>query len=199
DVTARLDGRTEVAEDDSATPIGLITGMAGVGKTTTALRWAHAHAADFTDGQLFADLAGSSGTEPRTPAEVLAGCLRAPGVPGRDVPADPAARVAAFRSRTADRRLLVLLDNAATADQVRPLIPAGPGSRVLVTSRNGLSGLVAVDGARRFGLGPLDADSAARLLVRQLGSRRAEAEPEAIAALVERSEEHTSELQSREK
>ncbi len=123
-----------------------------MGKTALAVHWAH-HAADqFPDGQLHVNLRGYDPAQPVTAADALAGFLRSLGVPGQDIPADAAERTARYRSLLAGQRMLVVLDNASTVDQVRPLLPGDPGCRVLVTSRNSLAGLVARDGATRIDL-----------------------------------------------
>ncbi|MGA8114141.1 MAG: BTAD domain-containing putative transcriptional regulator [Actinocatenispora sp.] len=150
----------------------VVSGVAGVGKTALAVRWAHAAAARFPDGTLHADLRGWSGDEVETGA-VLDRFLRALGVPGPRVPTDPEARVDLYRSMLADRRVLVLLDNARTAAQVRPLLPAAPGCVAVVTSRNRLASLVARDGARPIPLDLLDSDSAHDLIRAAVGDDRA--------------------------
>ncbi|MBW4720711.1 ATP-binding protein [Saccharothrix obliqua] len=149
----------------------VLSGPGGVGKTALALHWAHRRRDRFPDGQLYVDLAGFSGGEPVTPAEALGLFLRGLGVPPERVPAEPAEQVALYRTLTADRQLLVLLDNALSAAQVRPLLPAARGSAVLVTSRGRLTGLVA-EGARLLDVGPLAVASAMRLLDLAVGGRR---------------------------
>lgn len=178
---ADLDGRL----DAGGVPILLVTGMAGLGKTSVVLHWAHRAAGRFTDGQLFVDLKGFDAAPTREPEEVLAGFLSALGVPGRDIPDSLDDRVALYRSRTAGRRLLVVLDNAADPGHVRLLTPTGAGSVVLVTSRDRLSGLVARDGARHIALDVLTAGEAGLLLVERLGEGRIAAEPDAVAELIE--------------
>src|SRR2546423_2773711 len=121
--------------------------MPGVGKTALALHWAHAVRPEFPDGQLWADLHGYGPLRPAEPARVLEQFLRALGVPGAEIPADADARSAMFRSRLAGRRVLVVLDDAASAEQVRPLLPGRPGCLVVVTSRGRLAGLGIRDGA----------------------------------------------------
>ncbi|GIJ75367.1 AfsR/SARP family transcriptional regulator [Virgisporangium ochraceum] len=148
----------------------VVAGMAGVGKTTLAVRWAHRVRRQFPDGQLFADLAGFSTDPPAAPLRVLGEFLSALGVAGRQIPVGLTEASALYRSLLADRRVLVVLDNAADADQVRPLLPGGPGCRVVVTSRRGLGGLVARDGARRLALDVLTAGDAVDLLSRIVGA-----------------------------
>ena len=138
--------------------ISAIGGTAGVGKTTLAVHWAHQVAGRFPDGQLYVNLRGfhPSG-EPVAATDALRGFLDALGCPGRPG-SRPAwtAQAALYRSLMADRRMLVVLDNARDAEQVRPLLPGGPGCLVLVTSRSQLAGLAATEGAHQLTLGPPD-------------------------------------------
>ncbi|MFE0099338.1 BTAD domain-containing putative transcriptional regulator [Streptomyces sp. NPDC059009] len=161
-------GRTLDAQAD--TPIALVTGPAGVGKTSFALHWSHRHADAFPDGQLFANLRGHSGTEPTEPARVLREFLLALGVRAQAIPGSTEAAAALYRSLVADRRLLVVLDNALDSAQVRPLLPGGPDCTTLVTSRTRLDGLIASDWARPVPLDVLTEADGARLLVRALGA-----------------------------
>jgi tetratricopeptide (TPR) repeat protein len=122
--------------------ISAIDGMAGVGKTALAVHAGHVLADRFPDGQLFVDLHGfTQGLKPRTAMDVLADVLRTLGVPPQQIPQDPAARAALYRDRLSGRRMLVVLDNAASEQQVRPLLPGRPGCLVLVTSRRRLKAL----------------------------------------------------------
>ncbi|MFJ6671086.1 tetratricopeptide repeat protein [Actinosynnema sp. NPDC091369] len=171
--------------DAGTVVISAIGGAAGVGKTTLALRWANRVADRFPDGQLYVDLRGfHPEAEPVPPGEAIRGFLEALGVPGDRLPVDLDARAALYRTVLADRRVLVVLDNARDSDQVRPLLPGGALPRVLITSRNDLSGLVVREGAVPLPLGLLAEPDARSLLERQVGARRAAAEPEALAALV---------------
>ncbi|MFE3250164.1 ATP-binding protein [Streptomyces sp. NPDC059209] len=142
----------------------VIAGTAGAGKTSLALRWAHHARARFPDGQLYVNLRGYDPGEPVTAQEALHRFLSALGVPAQSVPQNIDAAAALYRSLLANRRMLVLLDNASTAGQVRPLLPGGPGCLVLVTSRSRLSGLAVRDGARRLTLGTLPQAEAVALL-----------------------------------
>lgn len=173
-VPAGFTGRTaELARLDALVDAGVpvvVSGVGGVGKTALAVRWAHTAADRYPDGTLHADLRGHSDGGPVDPGAVLDRFLRALGVPGPSVPADPQARTDLYRSMVADRRILVVLDNAGSAAQVRPLLPAAPGCTVLVTSRDRLGGLVATDGARLLSLDPLDGTAAAALLADALGA-----------------------------
>src|SRR5215472_6158356 len=165
--------------------ISAVSGTAGVGKTALAVRWAHRAAAHFPDGQLYVNLRGYDPDQPVSAGEALAGFLRALGVAGQDIPPGEAERAARYRSLVAGRRLLVVLDNAATVEQVRPLLPGSPSAMVVVTSRDSLAGLVARDGARRLDLGLLPAADAVALL-RVLIGQRAEADPAAARMLADR-------------
>ncbi|MEV6237434.1 AfsR/SARP family transcriptional regulator [Lentzea sp. NPDC051838] len=160
--------------------ITAVAGAGGIGKTWLALHWAHADL--FPDGQLFVDLHGfSSSGRPMSPAVALHGFLDGLGA-GR-IPADLHARSAMFRSMSAGRRMIVVLDNAVDAAQVVPLLPGGTCT-VVVTSRNRLPGLVTAHNARQVLLEPLPAADARALLVSRLGGRVA-AEPAAVDALIE--------------
>ncbi|GAB1817667.1 AfsR/SARP family transcriptional regulator [Herbidospora sp. RD11066] len=132
-----------IVSDPPGTPvIGAIDGMAGVGKTTLAVHAAHHLADQYPDGQLFVDLRGfTRGGSPMDPADALDQLLRALGVPADRIPHDPDARAALYRTWLAGKRVLVLLDNAATEAQVRPLLPSSPNCLVLITSRRRLAGL----------------------------------------------------------
>jgi tetratricopeptide (TPR) repeat protein/transcriptional regulator with XRE-family HTH domain len=184
---AELQALTAILDETGARAPGTVVisaigGTAGVGKTALALHWAHQVAHQFPDGQLHVNLRGfdPSGT-PVTPEEAIRGFLDALGVPPERIPPTPDARERLYRSRLADRRVLVVLDNARDEQQVRPLLPAGPGTLVLVTSRNQLAGLVAADGARLVSLDVLSHADAVRLLTTGIGSARSAAEPEAVA------------------
>jgi tetratricopeptide (TPR) repeat protein len=168
-----------------AVVISAIDGAAGIGKTTLAVRWSHQAAERFPDGQLYVNLRGFEPTaEPVAPAEALRGFLAALRVPTDAVPADQEAQSALYRSILAGRRMLVLLDNARDVAQVRPLLPGSPTCAVLVTSRNRLTGLVALNGAHLINLDVLPPAEARSLLARRLGAERVAAEPEAIGSLL---------------
>jgi DNA-binding SARP family transcriptional activator/tetratricopeptide (TPR) repeat protein len=158
--------------------VTVITGMPGAGKTALAVRWAHRLAERFADGQLHVNLRGHATDPPLPPDEGLARFLRALGVSDEQLPHSLDERAALYRSILAPRRMLVLLDNAASADQVRPLLPGAGGSVALVTSRGQLPGLVALNGARQMALGPLPPRDSIALLARVLGDRRVRAEPD---------------------
>jgi DNA-binding SARP family transcriptional activator/Tfp pilus assembly protein PilF len=162
--------------------ISAIGGTAGVGKTALAVYWAHQAAGRFPDGQLYANLRGYDPGQPMPPADALAGFLHALGMPGQDIPAEEEGRAARYRSLLADKRMLIVLDNAGSADQVRPLLPGTGACTVLVTSRDALAGLVARDGATRLDLDVLPPEEAVALL-RTLIGPRADAEPKAVGKL----------------
>ncbi|WP_327104871.1 AfsR/SARP family transcriptional regulator [Nonomuraea glycinis] len=153
-------------------------GAGGVGTSALALHLAHRATGRYTDGRLYVDLRGSSpGVPPLRPADALGGFLRALGVPGREVPATTAEAAAAYRSLLAGRRVLVILDNAADAAQVTPLLPASDGCAALITSRT----LPATVDAVPIAVGMLDETDAVRLLRLLVGESRVAAEPEAAA------------------
>ncbi len=164
-----------------------ITGTAGVGKTTLAVHWAHHVKHRYPDGQLYVNLRGFDPDAGLVPAaEALGGFLAALGVPEHSVPADLAERAATFRSLVAGRQLLVVLDNARDAEHVRPMLPGTAGCLVVVTSRNQLTSLVAVEGAHPLPLTVLGDDEARSLIAARIGLERAGAEPEAMADIVAR-------------
>ncbi|MBG6135858.1 AfsR/SARP family transcriptional regulator [Longispora fulva] len=164
----------------------LISGPPGAGKTALAVHWAHRHAALYPHGQLYVNLNGYAPSAPLDPGHVLAAFLRALGVPPEAVPADREEAAALYRSLLADRRILVVLDNARTAEQVRALLPAGPGCLALITSRDPLAGLLARDGAQVVAIDMLAPDEAVALLARTVPPARAAAEPLALTELARR-------------
>lgn len=165
--------------------ISAIAGMAGVGKTALAVRWGHRVRDRFPDGQLYVNLGGYSAKAPVRPIEALAHFLGSLGEPAEQIPTDVQTAAGRFRTLLAGKRMLVLLDNAASADQVRPLLPAHPGCLVLVTSRDRLTGLLARDGAGSLTLDVLTPDEAHTLLARILRPERVAAEPEATTELAQ--------------
>ena len=181
---AALDGLLIPTDPGSAVVISAVSGMAGVGKTALAVHWAHRVADRFPDGQLYVDLRGHSADPPGSPLDVLGGFLRALGVRAADIPSSLAERAASYRTRLVGRRVLVVLDNARSADQVRPLLPGGPSCLVVVTSRDDLAGLVARDGARRIALDVLTGTEAHELL-RTLVGVRVGADPVAAESIVD--------------
>jgi DNA-binding SARP family transcriptional activator/Flp pilus assembly protein TadD len=167
-------------ESPGAVPVALVAGAGGLGKTTLAIHAAHQMQAEYPDGQLYVDLLGSS-SRPLSPAEVLARLLRDLGVPGAQIPVDEDERAAMYRTRLNGRRMLVLLDNARDASQVRPLLPGSGTSAVIVTSRSRLPDLV---GGGLVHLDVLDDHEALTLFSRIVGAVRTAAEPDATAELL---------------
>lgn len=155
---------------DSRSPV-LICGTAGVGKTAVAVHWGHRVAARFPGGQLYLDLRGYDPQQPVTAEDALARLLNALGVPQQDIPEAADERSSRYRTEVAGRQLLILLDNASSVDQIRPLLPGTQTSLVVVTSRESLAGLVALDGVRRMELDLLPVDDAVYLLHRLIGPR----------------------------
>jgi DNA-binding SARP family transcriptional activator len=166
--------------------ITAISGTGGIGKTALALHWSHQVAARFPDGQLYVNLRGydPSGT-PLTPAEALRGFLDALGVPPAEIPEAPDAAAALFRTMLADRRILILLDNAKDPDQIRPMLPASAGCLVLVTSRSELTGLSVTDGASTVALGLVSRAEAEAILAARVGSDRLAADRAATSQLID--------------
>ncbi|NUT25468.1 MAG: tetratricopeptide repeat protein, partial [Streptomyces sp.] len=166
----------------STVVISAIGGAAGIGKTALAVHWAHQVRARFPDGQLYVNLHGfDHDRPPLEPGEALELLLRSLGLPASEIPLDDEAQGRLYRTLLADRRLLVLLDNAASAEQVRPLLPGSPSCCVVVTSRNRLGDLVARDGAHALPLDLLLPAEARALLSEALGTDRLFAEPPAVA------------------
>jgi DNA-binding SARP family transcriptional activator/tetratricopeptide (TPR) repeat protein len=157
-----------------AVAITVVTGTAGVGKTALALRWSHQAHDEFPDGQLYVDLRGYGPDAPIAADDALAGFLRALGVEGGEIPPDSAERAARFRSLLDGRRMLVVLDNARSVEQVRPLLPGSASCAVLITSRDSLAGLGVREGARRISLDRLSHGEANRLMVELLGEQTVE-------------------------
>jgi DNA-binding SARP family transcriptional activator/tetratricopeptide (TPR) repeat protein len=180
---AELDALLERDEDDTGARIAVLSGTGGVGKTALAVHWAQRSRPEFPDGQLYLDLHGYGTVRPVEPGDALSGFLRALGVDGADIPGEPDERAAKFRTVLAGRRMVLVLDNAGSVGQVRPLLPGSSSCLVLVTSRDALPGLVARHGARRVLVDLLTVDEA-RDLLRTLLGRRVDDEPGATAALI---------------
>ncbi|GIF93768.1 BTAD domain-containing putative transcriptional regulator [Catellatospora chokoriensis] len=176
-----------LADWAGATPlICAISGMAGVGKSTLAVHWAHTVQSSFPDGQLYVDLRGFDPGRPAATADEVVRLFLEALQPGGQLPSTAHAQVARYRSLLAGRRMLIVLDNARDAEQVRPVLPGAPGCTVLVTSRDRLTGLVATEGAHPLDLAVFDADDARSFLSARLGARRVAGEEHATAEIVER-------------
>lgn len=168
----------------TAVVISAIAGTAGVGKTALALHWAHRVRGRFPDGSLYANLRGFDPRgAPAQPTDVLDGFLRALGVNAEAIPPNLDDRSALFRTTLSDRRILLVLDNAANSEQLRPLLPGAPECLVVTTSRSRLTGLVAANSASRITVDPLPPTDAAALLATVIGAERTKAEPQATAQL----------------
>jgi DNA-binding SARP family transcriptional activator len=169
------------SDDHLGVPVAVISGQPGSGKTALALHAGHSASPSFPDGQLWVQLAGAA-ARPRELGEVLGEMLRALGVNGSAIPDHHSERSAALRSVLAGRKILVVADDAASVEQIEPLLPGTPGSAVIATSRVQLHGL---PGVRHVPLDVLPADDAVSLLVRLVGAERAAANPAAAARLAE--------------
>jgi len=171
---------------DESVPVVIISGTAGVGKTALAIRFGHQVAKRFPDGQLYINLRGlDPGTPPMESGEALRFFLDAFGVPPHRIPDCTDERAALYRSLVDGQRILIMLDNASNAAQVRPLLPGSPGSLVVVTSRKQMAGLVAAEGAALITLDVLSYAEAHEMLARRLGQDRVAAEPEAADEIIE--------------
>jgi DNA-binding SARP family transcriptional activator/Tfp pilus assembly protein PilF len=166
--------------DNPAVAVAVVAGAPGLGKTALAIHAAHALRRDFPDGQLYVSLRGGS-EQPVPPDEVLARFLRDLGVDGARIPVDAEERAALYRTRLAERQMLVVLDDARNAAQVRPLLPGTGSCAVIVTSRHRLSDLA---GSRLIDLDVLDDAEATELFIRIIGAERADAEPDAVRDVV---------------
>ncbi|MFD9692079.1 ATP-binding protein [Kitasatospora sp. NPDC059088] len=176
----------DVTPGCGAVVISAIAGTAGVGKTSLAVHFAHRVADRFPDGQLFANLRGfDPARAPVDAADVARGFLDALGVPALRIPADPDGQLALLRSRLAGTRTLIVLDNVREAEQVRPLLPGSTTCLVVVTSRNRLPGLVALDGAVPIALDVLSREEARELFARRLGATTVAEQPDAVDELIE--------------
>ncbi|WP_439377593.1 ATP-binding protein [Amycolatopsis lexingtonensis] len=177
------DGSGRIATTN-AVVISAVDGAAGIGKTALAVHWAHRVQHRFPDGTLYMNLRGYGPGDPAAPAEVLDGFLRALGVRADALPQSADAQSARYRSLLAGRKVLIVLDNANDAEQVRPLLPGAPGCVVVVTSRGSLTGLVVTESASRLTLDLLSPEESIALVREILGPGRDAIEPEAVQELV---------------
>ncbi|UJW31188.1 tetratricopeptide repeat protein [Saccharothrix sp. AJ9571] len=187
DFTGRDDEVTELTKHSGTrgpgVSITVLAGMAGVGKTTLAVRAAHSVAVHYPGGRIFLDLQGHTpGARPLDPDTALEILLRTTGTPSDQIPEPGPLRVSRWRSQVADRRLLLVFDNVRDAAQIRPLIPSGRGSWVMATSRSKLS---ALEGATRLELDVLPAPEAEALFRRVAGEEHRTADAELVAAVTE--------------
>jgi tetratricopeptide (TPR) repeat protein len=178
-----LTGLAEQVAGHSDSAVIVIDGTAGVGKTTLAIQFGHLIRNRFPDGQLYINMHGFGGVNSTAADEALHGFLEAFGVSPKTIPAGVVDQAAFYRSQLAEKRVLVVIDNAADAEQVRPLLPGGPGCLTLVTSRNRLTGLVA-EGAHGLRLGPFTVTEARNLLARRIGANRVERESKEADGLI---------------
>ena len=159
--------------------------MAGIGKTALAVHWAHRVRDQFPDGDLYANLRGYGPGAPLSPIEGLGNFLQAMNVPPERIPPDLETRAAMYRTLLSKRRVLIVLDNAGSSDQVSPFFPGSPGCMVVITSRSMLPELIALEGAERIVLDVLSADEARTLLSKILSASRIAADPEATAKIIQ--------------
>ena len=189
--SATFTGRSgELAQLDAfAAPgrpvVAAIAGTAGMGKTALAVHWGHLAAQRFPDGQLYVNMRGfAPGGSVLTPAEAVRGFLDALGVPPERIPSNVDMQYGLYRSLLSGKRILVVLDNARTAEQVRPLLPGSAGCMAVVTSRYRLTGLVALDGALPLDLEMLPEVDARQILALRLGEARVGAESAAVEQIM---------------
>ncbi|GIJ61837.1 ATP-binding protein [Virgisporangium aurantiacum] len=185
DAVAALDDLLAGGPHGRPVRVVAVSGPAGVGKTTLAIHWAHRVADRFPDGQLFINLKGFDPVGPPvTPAAAARGFLNALGTPPDRIPMDPDAQLGLYRTELAQRRILIVLDNASSVEQIRPLLPGAAGCLVLVTCRYQPTALVATDAAHPLRLDLLTSTGATELLTERLGADRLAAEPAATRALI---------------
>ena len=183
--TAELSLLTTLMKSSSATVVSAVSGMAGIGKTALALRWAQRAASAYPDGQLYLNLRGFDRHAPMEPGQALDEILRALDIHPEALPVSTEAKSALYRSLLAQRRMLVVLDNAKDAEQVRPLLPGPSPCAVIITSRSSLDSLTVREGVQRLSLSMLTADDALDLLTGHLGEARVDAERGAAVELTE--------------
>lgn len=173
------------SERPTAVVVATLTGPPGVGKTALAVHWAHRVTERLPDGQLYVNLRGfDPGRSPVRPSEAICGFLAALDVPAHRIPTDLDSMASLYRSQLAGRRVLVVLDNARDAEQVRPLLPGAPGSFVIVTSRDQLTSLIAAEGAQPSTVDGLTRAEARHLLELRLGAARTAADPSSVEDII---------------
>lgn len=176
---------TYISQCHDLMQVAVVGGLPGVGKSSLAIHWAHSAKRIFPDGQVHVDLQGCDPQSgPLSPAQALRRVLRSFHVPAAQIPADLHGQVALYRTALAEQRMLLVLDNASNAEQVRLLLPSSPGCFVLITSRQRLTSLVALQGARPISLGMLTEQESWKLLTGLLGQDRLQAEPAAARELI---------------
>jgi transcriptional regulator with XRE-family HTH domain len=183
---ARLDALLDRAVNGPAVVVATVLGGPGVGKTALAVHWTHRVGDRFPDGQLYVDLRGFDQHGPLSSSQAIRSLLGALGLPSERLPPDLQAQACLYRSLLHGRRMLVLLDNARDVEQVRPLLPGAPGCLVVVTSRNKLTGLIAVEGAHPLTVGLLSMVEARELMARRLGRNRVLTELAAVDEIIDR-------------
>jgi tetratricopeptide (TPR) repeat protein/transcriptional regulator with XRE-family HTH domain len=181
---AQLTALAAAARDSRAVGVCVIHGTAGVGKTSLATTWAHRFKTWFPDGHLYVDLRGFGTDPPVDPGEALLGFLHGLGTPPREIPTTTDVRMAFFRSLVSERRMLIVLDNGRSSEQVRPLIPSAAGCLVVVTSRDRMDSLVVREGAARISLDVMPPDEAEALLAERLGVEQLADQPGSARELV---------------
>ncbi|GAA3840611.1 BTAD domain-containing putative transcriptional regulator [Sphaerisporangium flaviroseum] len=186
DQIRQLDGLLQGSRAGASACVGVIWGAAGVGKTALAVHWAHKTRSHFPDGQLYVDLRGfDPAGRPVAATEALHGFLEALHIPAQHIPVDLDGRTALYRSIVADRRIMVVLDNARDAEQVRPLLPGAAGCLAMVTSRSRLDGLLATHAARPVMLDVFTAGEAVDFLTERLGAERTHPDMDAVEAVAD--------------
>ncbi|WP_158104144.1 ATP-binding protein [Amycolatopsis pretoriensis] len=173
------------SEPAGVVAIAAINGSAGIGKTALALRWAHQVCDRYPDGQLYVNLRGFDSRAPMAPEQALQGFLSALGLGPNEIPADLDAAAALYRGLLAERRVLVVLDNARDTEHIRPLLPGDSSCAVIITSRNRLDSLIVREGAHRLPLDVLGTEDAIELLAAHIGSERMESDRHAVVKLIE--------------